>query len=112
MKIYHNPRCRKSRETLDIIKEKGIDVEVIEYLKHPMTEAELKDVLVKLELNAVQLIRKGEGVFKELYKGKDLSENQWIKAMVQHPVLMERPIVVKENMAVLGRPPENVKKLF
>lgn len=112
MKIYHNPRCRKSRETLEMIREKGIEVEVVEYLKQPMTEFELKHVLDKLNIGAEQLIRKGENLYKEKYKGKNLSESQWIKAMAENPVLMERPIVVKENKAVLGRPPENVKKLF
>ncbi len=112
MIIYHNPRCRKSRETLEIIKSKGVDPKVFEYLINPLNEKELKEILAILNMKAEQLIRKGEAVYKENYKGKDLSEDEWIKAMIEHPKLMERPIVVNGDKAVLGRPPENVKKLL
>lgn len=112
MKIYHNPRCRKSRETLAIIEDSKQSVEVIEYLKDVPSEQELKELLDKLGLKAEQLLRKGESIFKTEYKGKNLSEEQWIKAMVDHPKLIERPIVVKGNEAVLGRPPENVLSLL
>jgi len=112
MIIYHNPRCRKSRETLEIIKQNGLEPEIVDYLKEPLSEAQLKEVLAMLKIEAKDLIRKGEAVFKEKYKGKELSEDQWIKAMIENPKLMERPIVVKGNKAVLGRPPENVKELF
>lgn len=112
MKIYHNPRCRKSRETLELIKQNGIEPEIVEYLTEPVGESELKEVLAMLGIKAEQLLRKGETIFKENYKGKNLTEDEWIKAMIEHPKLMERPIVVKGNKAVLGRPPENVKDLF
>ena len=112
MKIYHNPRCRKSRETLEIIQNSGAETEIIEYLKNPFNEAELKDLVGKLGIEAKDLLRKGENIFKEKYKGKDLSEDQWIKAMAENPILIERPIVVKGDKAVLGRPPENVKNLL
>ena len=112
MIIYHNPRCRKSRETLDLIKKKGLDPKIFEYLVNPLNESELKEILKLLNMKAKDLIRKGEVVFKENYKGKDLSEGQWIKAMIDHPKLMERPIVVKGNKAILGRPPENVNELL
>ncbi len=111
MKIYHNPRCRKSRETLQIINDKGADVEIIEYLKTPPTESELKEILKKLGINAKDLLRKGETIFKEKYKGNEFTEDEWIKIMIENPTLIERPIVVKGDKAVLGRPPENVKKL-
>ena len=112
MKIYHNPRCSKSRQTLALINEKGADVEIIEYLSNIPTEQELTEVLALLGISAEQLIRKGEKDYKENYKGKSLSNEEWIKAMIAYPKLIERPIVVKDNKAVLGRPPENVLDLL
>jgi len=111
-KIYHNPRCSKSRETLSILKDNGIEAEIIEYLKDTPTEKELKTLLNQLQLNAVDILRKGESIFKEQYKGKDLTNEEWIEAMVKHPKLIERPIVVKGNKAILGRPPQKVLELF
>jgi arsenate reductase len=112
MKIYHNSRCSKSRCTLDIITEKGQDVTIIEYLKSPLSKDEIKGLLVKLNIPAAQLIRKGEVDFKENYKGKTLSEDEWINVMVKFPKLIERPIVVKGDKAIIGRPPENVLELL
>ena len=112
MKFYHNPRCRKSRETLKIVEDSGIQPEVIEYLKTPPSESELKDILKKLGMKPEELIRKGEEIYKQKFKGKSFSDDEWIKLMVENPVLIERPIVVKDNKAALGRPPENVKKLL
>ncbi len=111
-KIYHNPRCSKSRQTLQLLRENGIEAEIIEYLKDVPTEKELKEVLEQLNLKAVDIIRKGEAIFKENYKGKDLTNDEWIKAMVENPKLIERPIVIKGNKAVLGRPPEKVLELI
>lgn len=112
MKIYHNPRCRKSRETLALIREKGVDVEIIEYLNDVPSADELKEVISKLGIPAGQLIRRGEADFKLNFKGKDLSEAEWIAAMIKYPKLIERPIVVDNEKAVLGRPPENVMELL
>ena len=112
MKIYHNPRCRKSRETLEIIKQTGKEVEIIEYLNDTPTEHELKEIIGLLGISPEQLLRKNEAVFKEKFKGKTLTDAQWIKAMVDYPKLIERPIVVDGQKAVLGRPPENVKSLL
>lgn len=112
MKIYHNPRCRKSRETLQLIEEKGIKPEVVEYLKVPLTKEELSDVLNLLEIEPQQLLRKNEAIFKSDFKGKELSREKWIEAMIEHPKLIERPIVIEGNKAVIGRPPEKVKELF
>lgn len=112
LKIYHNPRCRKSRETLQLIKDADADVEVVEYLKTPLTEDELHDLLSKLNLPVDYLIRKNEELFKTQFKGKELSEDQWVKILVDNPQLLERPIVVKDDEAILGRPPENVMKLL
>lgn len=112
MKIYHNPRCSKSRETLKLIEENGVKVEIVTYLENIPTAAELKEILGKLGLEAKDIIRKGEAAFKENFKGKTLSEEEWIAAMMAYPKLIERPIVVKGNKAVLGRPPENVLELL
>lgn len=112
MKIYHNPRCRKSRETLQIIEDAGANVEIVKYLEDVPTTAELKDLISKLGIPAEKLLRKGEAIFKENYKGKSLSEDEWIEAMIQNPKLIERPIVVKGDKAVLGRPPQNVEELL
>lgn len=112
MQIYHNPRCRKSRETLQRIEAAGKKPEIIKYLEMPPTREELTAILRKLDIPAARLIRKGEAVYKEEYKGKELTEAEWIEAMLQHPKLMERPIVVEGDRAVIGRPPENVDALL
>lgn len=105
MKIYHNPRCAKSRETLALLEEKGHSPELVLYLETPPTKKELKDLLKKLGIKASQLVRKGEKIYKEEYKGKELSEAQWLDALLAHPKLIERPIVVHNGKAAIGRPP-------
>lgn len=112
MKIYHNPRCRKSRETLELIQQSGNEVEIIEYLNNPPSIDELKEITQLLGLKPYDLLRRGEEVFKEKFKGKELTDEQWIEAMISYPKLMERPIVVQGRKAILGRPPENVKELL
>lgn len=112
MEIYHNPRCSKSRQTLQLLEEQGAKFKVIEYLKDVPTPEEMKMLLMKLNIKAEDLVRKGEAVYKEKFKGKAFNEEEWIQIMIEHPKLIERPIVVKDNKAVLGRPPENVKELF
>ncbi|MEX0813966.1 MAG: arsenate reductase (glutaredoxin) [Chitinophagales bacterium] len=112
MKIYHNPRCTKSRETLKLIQEKGVEPEIVEYLKTPPSEAELKRVLKMLDIPAEKLLRKGEQIFKDNFKGKKLSDAEWVKVMHENPKLIERPVVVKGDKAVIGRPPENVLDLL
>lgn len=112
MKIYHNPRCRKSRETLQRIEAAGVQPEIIKYLETPPTTGDLKSILRKLNLTPPDLIRKGEKIYKEQFKGKDLSEEAWIQVMAENPKLIERPIVVDGDRAVIGRPPENVDELL
>jgi len=112
MKIYHNPRCRKSRETLSLIQENGVEPEIILYLEKVPTQKDLKELIKMLGIKPEALLRKGEKVYKEEFKGKDLSDAEWIKAMVKNPKLIERPIVVKGKKAILGRPPENVHELL
>lgn len=111
--IYHNPRCGKSRDSLKLIEsQKNTEVEIIEYLKNPPTKEELKKLLAKLNLKAEDIVRKNEALYKEHYKGLIFNEDEWIKILCENPILIERPIVVKNNKAVIGRPPENVLQLF
>ena len=110
--IYHNPRCTKSRQTLERIREAGQEPQIVEYLKDIPTAEELKALLSKLGIGPQELLRKGEAIYKEQYKGKELSDEEWVEAMITHPKLIERPIVVKGDEAVLGRPPENVDALL
>lgn len=110
--IYHNPKCSKSRGALALLERRGVDATVIEYLKTPPTAAELAALVAKLGIAPEQLVRKGEDVYKQHYAGKTLSAEEWIAAMVRHPILIERPIVVVGDRAVLGRPPENVERLL
>jgi arsenate reductase len=111
--IYHNPRCSKSRQTLALLQERGIEPEQVLYLETPPAPAELRRLLKHLNLPARALLRKGEAEFRELNLADNaLSENQLIEAMSEHPRLIERPIVVRGDRAVLGRPPENVLELI
>src|ERR1700684_4572997 len=100
--IYHNPRCGKSRATLALISAHGAEPVIVEYLKTPPDAAELEGIIHKLRISAEQLVRKSEDVYKSEYAGRTLSEAAWIAAMVKHPILIERPIVVKGSRAVLG----------
>jgi len=106
--IYHNPRCRKSRETLELVQEKSEDISIKEYLKEPPTKEELSMVIDLLGIRPFELIRKNEPDFKDHFKGKELSDQEWIEAMVAFPKLIERPIVIKDEKAAIGRPPEKV----
>ena len=110
--IYHNPRCTKSRQGLALLQEKGVKTEVREYLKELPTTKELKDLLSKLGMSAEELMRKGEKDYKEQVKEKDLSEDEKIERMIAFPKLIERPIVIKGNKAVVGRPTEKILELF
>lgn len=107
-KIYHNPRCRKSRETLQLLEKNKEEITIIEYLNTPPTKEELNGIVQMLGIKPEQLLRKGESIFKEQFKGQELTDDEWIDAMIEYPKLIERPIVIKEGKAALGRPPENV----
>lgn len=98
----------KSRQTLDILNEKTSDVEIIDYQVNPPSKEELKEILGMLDAKPLDIMRKGESIFKENFKGKELSDDQWIDVMIENPKLIERPIVVNGNKAVIGRPPESV----
>ena len=111
--IYHNPRCSKSRQTLALLEENGIQPRVVKYLEFPPGTAELKELLEKLQMTPRQLLRKGESEYKELGLADDsLDDDALVEAMARHPKLIERPIVVLGERAVLGRPPESVLELL
>ncbi len=111
--IYHNPRCRKSRAGLKLLEDKGIEPTIVKYLENPPTEKELDHILDMLDMEPYELLRKREQEFKDLnLKEKKDDRKALIKAMVEHPRLIERPIVVKGNKAALGRPTENIEKIL
>lgn len=110
--LYHNPRCSKSREALQILQQANEPVEVVLYLKDPLSEGALKKITQQLGVSAIELIRKNEPVWKQNYKGKSLSEDELITAMVNNPKLIERPIAIKNDKAVIGRPPSEVLKVL
>ncbi|MDB2414318.1 arsenate reductase (glutaredoxin) [Rickettsiales bacterium] len=111
--IYHNPRCSKSRLTLDLLKENEVETIIVEYLKSTPGVFEFKNILKMLGKTAHEVVRKGEPVYKELgLDKKDLSEMELIKIMVKNPKLIERPIVVVDQKAVIGRPPENILEII
>ncbi|MBC9071782.1 arsenate reductase (glutaredoxin) [Thauera sp. CAU 1555] len=112
VRIYHNPRCSKSRSACTILAEKGVEAEVIEYLKTPPDRATLSALLAKLGLRAEELVRKGEAIVKTEYAGRTMSDEDWLEAMLAHPILIERPIVVVGERAVVARPPERVLELL
>jgi arsenate reductase len=111
--VYQKPTCTKCRMTLRLLRERGAEFEAINYYESPITAADLRGLLKKLGLTASEILRKDEAVAKELGIGKkDFSDEQLIALMAKHPDLIQRPIVVRGNQAVLGRPPENVEKLL
>ena len=112
IKIYHNPRCSKSRQALKLLEQSGEEFEIVSYLTHPPTCDELKDLVDKLGLPVTYIISKNEVVFKENFKHREIKEEEWFQILSDNPILIERPIVVKGNEAVLGRPLENVEKLI
>ena len=112
MLIYHNTRCRKSREVLSILEENNIPFSVVEYLKNPPKKSELKQIIKMLNISVIDLVRKSEKIYKERFKGNDYTENEWIDILCSYPILIQRPIIIKDNQAVLGRPPINVLDLL
>jgi len=113
LSIFHNPRCSKSRKTLEIIEINDVEVEVILYLQDPPSVSELNSLLEKLGMKASELVRKGESIIKELdIDLSSISNDDLISIMAEHPILIERPIVFNESSAIIGRPPENVEELL
>lgn len=112
IKIYHNNRCRKSREGLKILEESGKQFEVINYLENVPSKKELKHIINMLNISPIDLVRKNEAIWKEQFKNKDLTDDEIIDAMINNPKLIERPIVISENKAAIGRPPNNIKNIL
>jgi len=113
VKIYHNPRCSKSRQTLALLRDNGVEPEIVLYLEDKLSQADIKVLLGKLEFTTARdLMRRGEADYKALDLKNESREDKLLDAMVAYPKLIERPIVVKKDRAVLGRPPENALKLL
>ena len=111
--IFHNPRCSKSRQTLSIIQERGLELNVVEYLKNPPSKTEIKIILKKLGIRPIDLMRKGEALFKEKnLNDPNISDEYLIDCMVENPILIERPIVIRNEKAIIGRPPERVIEIL
>jgi len=112
IKIYHNPKCSKSREGLGILENSGKDFEVIKYLENIPSKEQLKEIISLLNIKPEQLIRKNEAIWKEQFKGKELSDEELITNMIKHPKLIERPIVINGDKAVIGRPPKTITSIL
>lgn len=112
MKIYHNPRCSKSRQGLQILNDSQMNFEIVDYLKTPPTLKELQEIIKLLGCKPIDLVRKNEAIWKENFKGKNLSDSAVTRAMVDFPKLIERPIVINNGKAVVGRPPEIIKTII
>ena len=112
MKIYHNARCSKSRQALSLIKSKTSDFKIIEYLKYPLKFQEMKSLLSQLNMKPIELVRVKDTIWKSNYKGEKMNDNEIINVLINHPKLMQRPIVKKGKKAIVARPPEYVLSLF
>ena len=112
IQIYHNPRCGKSRNCLAFVTEKEAKVTIIKYLENPPSEKEIREVLQKLNFKPIQLVRTKESIWIENYKNKTLTDDAIIQAMAEHPILIERPIVIKGDKAIIGRIPEEVAQFI
>lgn len=111
IQVLHNPRCGKSREVIALLEATGKPFEIIKYLEHPLTVENLKELILKLGIVPIELVRQKEAIWMDNFKGKILSDLEIIEAIANHPILMERPIAINDKKAVIGRPSENVKKI-
>ncbi|SVA12047.1 uncharacterized protein METZ01_LOCUS64901 [marine metagenome] len=112
MKIYHNSRCRKSRKALEILRTENIEFEIIEYLKDNLTKNQLQNLINKLGIEPINLVRKNEQIWKENFKNKEFTSDEIIQILSDNPKLIERPIVELNDKAIIGRPPENIFDLL
>jgi len=112
IQIYHNNRCRKSREGLQILEESRKEFEIVKYLETIPTTKELKNIIGLLGISPIELVRKNEVIWKEKYKNKTLSDSEIINAMVDNPKLIERPIIINGDKAVIGRPPKRILEII
>lgn len=112
IKIYHNPRCGKSREGLTIIENSGQEFEIVRYLENVPSKEELKSILKMLDIKPIDLVRRKEKIWIENFKSKNLSDEAIIDAMIENPILIERPIVINGTKATIGRPPQNIEQIL
>jgi len=112
LKIYHNPRCSKSRAGLKYLQDKGLEPEIRLYLKEEFTEAELADVLMRMNKEPQDIVRTHEKIYKTDFKGKNFNRDEWIKILIEYPNLIQRPIVVKDHKAIFAHPTENVDEIL
>lgn len=112
IKIYHNNSCSKSRAAFELLKDKNLEFEIHEYLKNVPSKEELKEIIVLLNIKPFDLIRKNESLFKDKYNQMILTDEEWIYVMLENPILIERPIVIKDGQAAIGRPIENIINLL
>jgi len=112
IQIWHNPKCSKSRNAMTLLEEKGINADVVKYLESTPTKEQLTEVLKKLNMSAKELLRTGEDVYKELNLKDESDEEKLINIMVENPILIERPIIIKGDIAVIARPIENLEELL
>lgn len=110
--IFHNPSCSKSCESLDLLQNSGVELEIINYLNETPSKEELTKIIMLLAIKPQDLVRKGEEIYQRQFLGKELSDSEWIDAMLKFPILIERPIVVQGNKAIIGRPPKLVLDLL
>lgn len=112
LKIYHNPQCQKSRAGLDYLKRKGIPFDIVEYIKHPLTEKELGKLLVKLNKKPAEVIRTQEEYYRKNIRGKSFKDHELIRILVENPKLLQRPVIEKDYSAVVGDPVENIDNII
>ena len=110
--IYHNPKCRKSRAGLQYLQDKGLEYVVIEYLKKPLTREQFKDLLMKLNMRPNEIVRTQEEDFKDKFRGKNFTDEEWITILLENPKLIQRPIVVKNHKAIIAQPAEEIDRLL
>lgn len=112
LKIFHNPRCKHSRAGLDYLKSKTDNYNIREYLKEPLTKEEIQEILLKTNLQPIDIVRKQEDYFKKNLKEKNFNKDEWIKIILENPKLLQRPIVVGQLKTVIANPPQNIDRLF
>jgi arsenate reductase len=110
--LYHNNTCSKSLCALSVLEEHGQPYKIINYLETPPAATELREILERLGIEAIDLIRKGEPIYKTVYEGKNLTNEEWIAVMLEHPILIERPIIISDRGAVIARPPEKIYEVL
>ena len=112
IKIYHNPKCKKSREGLKYLQEKGIDIEIVNYIKEGITEQELSEIVMKLNIKPANIVRTQEELYRKELKGRNFTDREWIKILSENPRLIERPIVMAKHKAVIAQPPDKADELL